>query len=373
MARRRSKSPSSGSKSPHSPAEPPPLALRPKQREPPRFKGDVQRAKIILGFSAIGKTHLAATANREFGWLHVIDFSVIPQGLDLSQDYKAEYLQTIADAAGQPGVLLLGGPRWVGEFLVANDLAFSSVYPTDDCKEEYISRWDQMGEEEGLIFHRLTWWDDLIAAMQWPNGRCNHFELYPGVYLEDIFMNILTAADQVEGLDDESEEEEEPDDMWHDAPEAHEQHEPPQSPTSATGPLRLPSTRRKTSPRPTDTTQQAMCSIKSSWSSQIRTFLNYIFLILQFIFLWTLATLIMLAYEEWNIWQTRNRPNLPTISEFPALTEMHNTSNDWFLPDWLPPFLPNCRETWLGIASFRKELVALVQKWLDLEESLLKT
>ncbi|RAL60783.1 hypothetical protein DID88_009888 [Monilinia fructigena] len=302
-------------------------------------------------------------------------FFTYPQGLDITQDYRADYLQTIADAAEQPGILLVGGPRWVGQFLVENDLAFSSVYPVDDCKEEYIARWNQMGEEEGLITHRLTWWDDLIAAMQWPNGRCNHFELYPGVYLEDVFMNILTAADQVEGLDDESNLEKEPDDVWHEAHEfheAHEKHEPSQPLTGPVGPLRLPSVRRNRSHTETDTIQQAMTSMDSSWSSQIRTFLNYIFLILQFIFLCILATLIMLMYEEWNIWQTRNRPNLPTIGEFPVLTKIHDTSNHWFLPEFLTPFLPNSRQTWLETAAFRKELVILVHKWLDLEESLLK-
>ncbi|KAA8568535.1 hypothetical protein EYC84_007555 [Monilinia fructicola] len=375
MARERLISPSSGSKPSHSSAKPPPLDLRPKQREPPRFKGDIQRAKIILGFSAIGKTHLAATANRDFEWLRVIDFSLIPQGLDITQDYKADYLQTIADAAERPGVLLVGGPRWVGQFLVENNLAFSSVYPIDDCKEEYIARWNQMGEEEGLIIHRLTWWDDLIAAMQWPNGRCNHFELYSGVYLEDVFMNILTAADQVEGLDDESNLKREREDVWHEAHEVHEahaKHEPPQSPTGPVGPVRLPSVRRNRSHTETDAIQQAITSMKLSCSSRIRTFLNNIFLILQFIFLCILATLIMLTYEEWNIWQTKNRPNLPTIGEFPALAKILDTSSThWFLPDFLTPFLPNSRPIWLGTAAFRKELVILVHKWLDLEESLL--
>lgn len=346
---RRIISPSSGSKSS--------LALRPRPREIPQFKGRVQRAKIILGFSAIGKTHLAAKANREFEWLHVIDFSLIPQGLEFTHDYKADYLQTIADAAGQPGVLLLGGPRWVGEFLVANDLAFSSVYPTDDCRDEYRVRWDHMGEEEGLITHRMTWWEDSIAAMQWPNGRCNHFELYPEVYLEDIFMNVLTAADQVEGLDDESYSDDESNDVWHDA------HEAPQSMSG----------RRNRTQTQTDAIKQAIKSINSSWSSRIRALLNYTFLILQFLFLWMLATLVMLAYKEWNIWQTRNRPDIPTIGEFSTLTKMHDTFNRWFLPECVSSVLPSSRSTWMGASAFRKELVFLVEKWLELEETLLKS
>ncbi|ESZ90796.1 hypothetical protein SBOR_8825 [Sclerotinia borealis F-4128] len=336
----------------------------------PRFESDLQRAKIILGFSAIGKTHLAAKANREFEWLHVIDLSLITQGLDFTQDDKTDYLKTIADAAGQPGVLLLGGPRWVGEFLVANDLAFSSVYPSEDCREEYRARWDHMGEESGLITHRLTGWDDSIANMQWPNGRCIHFELYPGVYVEGIFMNVLTMVDQDAGLDDESDSDtgEESDDVWYDS------HKTPQPPTGDAARLvRRPSSHWNGSLQTqADAIHQAITNIKSSRSSRIRVFLNYIFLILQFLFLWTLTTLIMLAYEEWNVWQTRNRPDIPTIDEFAALTNMHDNFNHWFLPDCLSSILPNPRETWLGTAAFRKELVTLVQKWLDLEESLLK-
>lgn len=254
----------------------------------------------------------------------------------------------------------------MGEFLVANDLAFSSVYPTEDCKEEYITRWDQMGEEEGLIAHRLTWWDEFIEAMHWPNGRCNHFELYPGVYLEDIFMNILTAADQVDDLDDEEELDavEESTDVWYDA------HEAPKSPTGSPMPMM---SRRNRSQTQMDTIQQVLSSLNSSQSSRIRAALNHIFLLFQFLFLCTLATLIILAYQEWNIWLARNRPNLSTIGEFSALTRIHCTFNRWLLPNWLSTILPNSRETWLGASAFRQELVTLIQKWtLDLEELLLQ-
>ena len=58
----------------HSSAKPPPLNAPPK-REIAQFEC-AQRAKMVLGFTAIGKTHLAAKANREFEWLHVIDYSL---------------------------------------------------------------------------------------------------------------------------------------------------------------------------------------------------------------------------------------------------------------------------------------------------------
>ncbi|KAF7937619.1 uncharacterized protein EAE98_001933 [Botrytis deweyae] len=359
--------PSPPSKYIHSSTSPP---LAPHSRSPPKalqpqplnLPPSPQRAKIILGFSGIGKTHLAAHANREFEWLHVIDYSLERHHLDFSCDYQTEYLQTISAAVSQPGVLLLGGPRWVGEFLVRNKWAFSSVFPRVECREEYAVRWDQMGEEEGLVAHRLVGWEDAVRDMWWGEGRCNHFELCAGVYLEDIFMDVLTAADHVEGSrGGESENEDEGlGEVWYDA------HEALESPSS--------SAKRKRSRTENDAIRQIVQSLKSRQSSRIQSFLNYTFLILQFIFLCILATLILLAYKEWDLWQMRNKPNLPTIGEFSGLSglsRMHNMFNHWFLPDCISAILPNSRKTWLGTSDFRKELVILVQKWLDLEESLL--
>ncbi|KAF7902057.1 uncharacterized protein EAF01_007355 [Botrytis porri] len=347
----------------------PPLTLPPHSRLPPKAPQPQpqplhlplrQRAKIILGFSGIGKTHLAAHANREYEWLHVIDYSLERHHLDFSCDYQTEYLQTISAAVSQPGVLLLGGPRWVGEFLVRNGWAFSSVFPKLECREEYAVRWDQMGEEEGLIAHRLVGWEDAVRDMWWGEGRCNHFELGEGVYLEDIFMDVLTAADHVEGSGSGENEDgdEELGEVWYDAHET----------------LQGSSAGRKRSRTENDTIRQIVQSLTTRQSSRIQSFLNYTFLILQFIFLCTLATLILLAYKEWNLWQSRNKPNFPTIGEFSGLSglsRMHNMFSHWFLPDCISAILPNSRKTWLGTSDFREELVMLVQKWLDLEKSLL--
>ncbi|ATZ54366.1 hypothetical protein BCIN_10g03740 [Botrytis cinerea B05.10] len=354
--------PPSTSRYSHFPPKPSPLT--PHSRSPPQITQPVlptpkiQRAKIILGFSGIGKTHLAAHANREFEWLHVIDYSLERHHVDFSCDYQTQYLQTVAAAVSQPGVLLLGGPRWVGEFLVRNNWAFSSVFPGLECREEYAVRWDQMGEEGGLVAHRLVGWEDAVGDMWWGEGRCNHFELGKGFYLEDVFMDVVTAADHVEGLGDGENEDEGMGKVWYDA------HEMFQGPFS----------RRKRSRTENDVLRQIVQSLKSRQSSRIRSFLNYIFLILQFIFLCILATLTLLAYKEWNLWQSRNKPNLPTIGEFSGLgglSRMRNMLNHWFLPDCISAILPNSRKTWLGASDFRKELSILVQKWLDLEESLL--
>lgn len=351
--------PSPPSKYTHSSTSPSPLT--PHSRSPPKAP-QPQRAKIILGFSGIGKTHLAANANREFEWLHVIDYSLERHHLDFNCDYQAEYLQTISAAVSQPGVLLLGGPRWVGEFLVRNKWAFSSVFPRFECREEYAVRWDQMGEEEGLVAHRLVGWEDAVRDTCWGEGRCNHFELCAGVYLEDIFMDVLTAADHVEefGGGENADEDKGLEEVWYDA------HEVLESPSSLA--------RRKRSRTENDAIRRIVQDPKSRKSSRIRSFLNYTFLVLQFIFLCILATLILLAYKEWNLWQSRNKPNLPTIGEFSGLSGLsrtHDMFNHWFLPDCISAILPNSRKTWLGTSDFRKELVMLVQKWLDLEESLL--
>lgn len=188
----------SSTRSHHSSAVVAPLKLK-KSPNIPRFDGK-QQAKIILGFSGIGKTHLARSANRQFSWLRVIDYSFVDHAAIApveEVDYKRSYLATIIDALAQPGVLLLDGRNWVGDFLVSNNLAFSSVYPAADALDEYGRRWDEMGHDRTYVAQMITWWDTMLASMQWPYGRCRHYELNRDAFLQDIFVSVLTAADDI--------------------------------------------------------------------------------------------------------------------------------------------------------------------------------
>jgi hypothetical protein len=321
-----------------------------KERHQPIFEG-IQRAKIILGFTAIGKTHFAAKANREFEWLRVIDLSLITHEVEFTPDYQQQYFSTIIEAAQEPGVLLLGGRGWVGRFLVASGLSFSSVYPQNDAIDEYKERWDEMGDEELLIAHRLTSWDDTLAAMKYPTGRCTHYELQPHQYLEDIFLEILTSADPID------------------------------SPLSDTD---RSSTRRASvaSHHSRESVHQAVVEgspthFLAKHHPYSRAVLNWMQVPLQSTFLIFLTMAILLVYQESQRWWWENQqPQQYSISDVNAIPSTSRTSR---FDCWLIPRILNCLKFLKSLfpsrgacesnASAARQLVDLVQRWLDAENA----
>ncbi|KAM3076103.1 hypothetical protein ACMFMG_006379 [Clarireedia jacksonii] len=320
-----------------------------KQRQQPIFEG-IQRAKIILGFTAIGKTHFAAKANREFEWLRVIDLSLITHEVEFTPDYQQQYFRTIIEAAREPGVLLLGGRGWVGQFLVESGLSFSSVYPRSDAIEEYKERWDEMGEEEFFIAHRLTSWDDTLAAMKYPTGRCTHYELHPRQYLEDIFLEILTSADPID------------------------------SPLSDTG---RPRSRRasEASRNSRESVHQALFEGSPkhflAMHSYVRTVLNWMQQLLQSAFILFLAIAMFLVYQEYQNWRWGNRQwQVYSIDDYNAIASTSSTSRSdyWQIPGLLkyPRFLASffsSRGVCESNAGAAQQLINLVQRWLDAEKA----
>lgn len=320
-----------------------------KERHKPIFEG-IQRAKIILGFTAIGKTHFAAKANREFEWLHVIDLSLITHEVEFTPNYQQQYFDTIIEAAQEPGVLLLGGRGWVGQFLVASGLSFNSVYPRSDAVEEYKERWDEMAEEEFLIAHRLTSWDDTLAAMKYPTGRCTHYELQPRQYLEDIFLEILTSADPIDSL------------------------------LSDTG--RLSSRRASEASRHSrQSVHQALFEESPTHylakHSYLRIMLSWMQLILQSASLLFLAINIFLVYQQYQRGRWENQqPQMYAIDYEAIPSTSRNSRLDYGLipgllksPKFLESFLPSKGTCKSNDADAAQQLINLVQRWLDAEKA----
>jgi hypothetical protein len=320
-----------------------------RERHQPIFEG-IQRAKLVLGFTAIGKTHFAAKANREFEWLRVIDLSLITHEVEFTPDYQQQYLSTIIEAAQEPGVLLLGGRGWVGRFLLARGLSFSSVYPQSDAIDEYKERWDEMGDEELLIAHRLTSWDDTLAAMKYPTGRCTHYELQPHQYLEDIFLEILTSADPID---------------------------PPLSDTDR------PSSRRasEASRHDRESIHQALFEESPTHllakHPYLRAVLDWMQLPLQSVLLIFLVIAILLINQEYQRWRWENQqPQVYSIDDVNAIPSRSRTpiSDYWLIPGLLnyPEFLDflfPSKGTCESSAGAAQQLVDLVQRWLDAQKA----
>jgi len=161
---------------------PSPQHSKPKPQPP-------QRAKIIVGFPGVGKSFVSREQSSQYSWLNIYDEPGYAKG-----DEK-RFLAGVLKLAQEPGVLLLPSHRMTGEFLISNDLVFTSVFPKRGLKEDYIRRYRERGSSEAFVELVSKNWDPFVDAMWYQHGKCNHIELDEGQYLKDVFAGILTQAD----------------------------------------------------------------------------------------------------------------------------------------------------------------------------------
>lgn len=73
----------------------------------------------------------------------------------------------------------------VRDALVKNGISFILVFPAQECKEEYLSRFNKRGDELKYIDLVESNWDRWIAECKAQEG-CTQIELKPGQFLEDV-------------------------------------------------------------------------------------------------------------------------------------------------------------------------------------------
>jgi hypothetical protein len=148
-----------------------------------------QHAKIIVGFPGIGKSFISKNKVGQYSWLNVQDEPGYAKG---AEDL---FFEGVRKLSRQPGVLLLPAHRIVGNFLISQNLVFTSVFPKRNLKDDYLRRYRQRGNSEGFVELLEKKWDPFIDNMWYDFGRCNHVELEEGEFLADVFLRILMQAD----------------------------------------------------------------------------------------------------------------------------------------------------------------------------------
>lgn len=152
----------------------------------------IQRAKIIVGFPGIGKSYVSKDTTGAYTWLNIHDEPGYAKGAEDS------FFDGVLLLAQEPGVLLLPAHRMVGNFLISQNLAFTSVFPKRGLKDDYLRRYRERGSSEGFVKLVDERWDPFVDNMWYSNGRCNHVELEEGQFLKDVFLGVLTQADALE-------------------------------------------------------------------------------------------------------------------------------------------------------------------------------
>ncbi|QJT71195.1 hypothetical protein GR11A_00158 [Vibrio phage vB_VcorM_GR11A] len=138
-------------------------------------------AKIISAFPGCGKS---TVYNKAIGKTNISDS-------DSSHFSKAgfpqNYLTHIAELYKQDFTCLVSSHKEVREGLRDMNLPFTLVYPSHDCKQEYIERYINRGSPEAfikLLEEKFDEWVDECNDFQ--ADRCTKVVLHPQEFLADV-------------------------------------------------------------------------------------------------------------------------------------------------------------------------------------------
>jgi hypothetical protein len=149
----------------------------------------LQLAKIIVGFPGIGKSFVSKDTSGAYTWLNIHDEPGYAKGAEGS------FFTELLVLAQKPGIILLPAHRMVGNFLISQNLAFTSVFPRRQLKDDYLRRYRERGNSINFVKLVEKRWDSFVDNMWYPHGRCNHVELDEGQFLKDVLLRVLTKAD----------------------------------------------------------------------------------------------------------------------------------------------------------------------------------
>jgi hypothetical protein len=154
----------------------------------------MSKTKIVSGFAGIGKTHLKQNSDLKILDLDSKEFKdALEDQITFDEDYperiKEEY------NSGNWDIILVSTHWCTRTGLTHYDIPFDLVYPTEDCKDEYLERYknrDNNNEQFigmmefnfGTFVYQLAKNDDQLDT-----DHGNRIELKPGEYLSDILVN----------------------------------------------------------------------------------------------------------------------------------------------------------------------------------------
>lgn len=146
-----------------------------------------QLGKVVCGFPGVGKSFMSA----ERGWADSdsSEFSWVGEGKDkkrnpeFPQNYMFHVIDLILD--NPSAVVMCSTHKDVRDALVANKIPFTLVYPSWDCKEEYIERYRTRGSSPTFIALLDKMWTAWIAEMETEDRAVKKVVLRAGEYLKD--------------------------------------------------------------------------------------------------------------------------------------------------------------------------------------------
>lgn len=128
---------------------------------------------VICGFPGIGKTYYA----KKYG---VFDSDSSKFSKDGFPRNYIEYIKSLN------GTVLVSTHREVRDMLADEDISFALVYPSMECKEEYVERYKDRGSPASFIELLKNNWEVWVKEMIKEDRAYLHFVLGPGKFLSDV-------------------------------------------------------------------------------------------------------------------------------------------------------------------------------------------
>ena len=139
---------------------------------------------VVCGFPGVGKSHLSKQCrwhdsdSSKFSWLE-------PKVRNPA--FPANYTDHIRSLSG---VVLASSHLNVRDALFEAGIPFWLLYPTPDCKAEYLERYRRRGSPESFLELLDKNWDDWILGMDTEVRDAGRFLLRPGFYAADVSGSI---------------------------------------------------------------------------------------------------------------------------------------------------------------------------------------
>lgn len=143
--------------------------------------------QVICGFPGVGKSTLVR--NDTTGLVLDSDSSTFDKA-----DFPANYIEHIKAKTAEGYTILASSHDTVRNALVAAGIPFVLVYPTLDCKDEYLQRYRDRGSPEAFVNLLDQNWFAWITGCMKQTG-CAHYVIGQGQFVPSLDMIAQRLAD----------------------------------------------------------------------------------------------------------------------------------------------------------------------------------
>jgi len=144
---------------------------------------------VVSAFPGTGKTY-----SHKHDDLITLDsdsskFSWIEKGIR-HPDFPNNYIEHIKKNLGRANIIFVSSHKVVRNALVDAGIKFVLVFPERSCKNEYLNRFKNRGNDESFISFIENGWNDFIDEMEQQSG-CWIIRLKRGEYISNILEDIF--------------------------------------------------------------------------------------------------------------------------------------------------------------------------------------